>query len=382
MAIRATVVELKLQEAIRYVFSHLNAHWNGKKVATPFICGKPGGGKSEMMSYACAQKGIGFLPITVGLIRVERFTGIPDFREVQYKGNTELNTIWSVPEIVGTLRVMSEKFERVICLYDDWHIAPPEVQASGFETFTYHSINGYEIPRNVAFCLAGNATAAAGARNSFSAVMNRVAKIYVETDFDYWRDTYAYKHSIDPEFVSFLDNQANRHLFHGDEDTKEPWPSPRSWTECARAIEQAKSDDLINHGEYANLMMHSIVAAHVGGKASAEFMIYHNIYSQINARKIFDSSQWKLPNDPIKRFAFGAACSVEFYDRFVRKDKRALKTYCEMMNAFEKHCPEIAIRSIRYLAGKDFKIPQALTREKALSQKTLSRLLDISQTLQ
>lgn len=382
MAITATTVNLPLNVAVDYTMTHIKAHFSGKKVATPYICSKPGAGKSELLAARCKAEGIGFVPITVGLIRVERFTGIPDFVKKEYQGQEELWTQWSVPEIVCMLREATEKYDKVVCLYDDWHIAPPEVQASGFETFTYHTINGYGIPKDkVCFVLAGNTSAAAGARNSFSAVMNRVCKIHSEADFDFWRDQYAYKTGVDPEFISFLDNQTYQHLFHGEEDSKEPWPSPRSWTECARAVEQMKMDGWDVSGEQ-NTVMHSIVAAHVGNKAASEFMIYHNIYSQINAKQIFNTLKWKLPEEPIKRFAFGAACSAEFFDRHYKGDEKALKLFCEMMNSFEKNCPEIAIRSIRFLAGKDYTIPQALVKNKALSQKTLSRLLDISKTLQ
>jgi len=380
--IKATTINLPLHTAIDYAMTHIEGHFAGKKMATPYICSKPGAGKSEMLAWQCARDNIGFVPITVGLIRVERFTGIPDFVKRKYQEKEELWTEWSVPEIVCMLREAAEKYDKVVCLYDDWHIAPPEVQASGFETFSYHSINGYSIPKDrVAFMLAGNTSAAAGARNSFSAVMNRVCKIHCEADFDFWRDQYAYKTDVNPEFISFLDNQSYQHHFHGEEDTKEPWPSPRSWTECARAIDQMKLGGWDLQGEQNNVM-HSIVAAHVGNKAASEFMIYHNIYSLINAKRIFDTGKWKLPQEPIKRFAFGAATAAEFYDRHVKKEKGALKLFCEMMNSFEKNCPEIAIRSIRFLAGKDFTIPQALVKNKALSQKTLSRLLEISKTLQ
>ena len=183
-------------------------------MATPYISGSPGGGKSETFASETAKHGIGFVPITVGLIRAERFTGIPDFKKVNEgtdeDPNMALYTEWSVPEIVCMLRDAAKKYPYVICLLDDWHVAAPEIQAIGFELFTYNSINGYPVPKNVAFVLAGNPSAAAGARNSFSAVMNRVAKIHVDTDFDHWRDVFAYKTGLHNEFISFLDTQKSK----------------------------------------------------------------------------------------------------------------------------------------------------------------------------
>ena len=382
MANQVTQVSMPLHTAVKYAIGHLKAQWAGHKMATVYISGKPGGGKSESFATECSKNNIGFVPITVGLIRAERFTGIPDFKRETVDGKEVLNTEWSVPEIVCILREASAKYTNVVCLLDDWHVAPPEIQSIGFELFTYNSINGYSVPSNVGFVLAGNPSSVAGARNSFSAIMNRVCKINVETDFDHWRDQFAYKSNLNVEFVSFLDNMSNRPLFHGDEETKDPWPSPRSWTECSRAVDNLSNTDWGLSTDGIDNLTHSIINAHVGTKAAAEFMIYHTIYAHINAKKIFSTGKWKLPTDPIKKFAFGAACSAEFYDRYVKKDPSAMPIYCAMMNEFESNCPEIAIRSIRFLATKDFKIPQALIKEKVLKQETLSRLLDISKTLQ
>ena len=85
MAIKATTINLPLNVAVDYTMTHIKAHFAGKKVATPYICTKPGAGKSELLARRCAEEGIGFVPITVGLIRVERFTGIPDFVTKKYQ---------------------------------------------------------------------------------------------------------------------------------------------------------------------------------------------------------------------------------------------------------------------------------------------------------
>ncbi len=428
MATIVNKVEMTLREGVAYSMIHFECQRENEKLATMYLCGSPGIGKSEYMAQAAIEHNFKCIPITVGLIRVERFTGIPDFKRDVIAGTQELNTEWSVPEIVGTLRratyvdkddvqrLIGEAHQKddkasikslgavnynkegwalntdgtlmrqkVLCLLDDWHMAPPEVQAVGFELFTYHSINGYQLDKEwVVFCLAGNASAAAGARNSFSAVMNRVCKLYLKPDFDDWRDKFAYPTGIDPEFVSFLDNSSNRPFFLGEEDSKEPWSSPRSWTECARAITNVRSKGINLESDSGNRLLTCLVAGHVGQKAGGEFMMYHTIYSKINAAKIFDSEKWTLPSDPIKRFAFGAACTAEFFDRHTKNpdNKRVMKIVCEMFNEWEKHCPDIAIRSVRFLAGKDHRIMHTLVKEKALSQKSLARLLSVSKELQ
>lgn len=381
---------LKLHEAVALSFKMLGCSLKGKKTLVPYICSKPGAGKSDMLAQTCAKvaektgQKIAFVPITVGLIRVERFTGIPDFSQGTYKGQETLNTTWSVPEIVGSLREQANTADKVICLFDDWHIAPPEIQACAFELFTYFTINGYSIPREkVAFLLAGNASAAAGARNSFSAVMNRVAKIYCDPDFDYWRDEYAYLNDVDPAIVSFLDNRSYRPYFHGEEDSKEPWASPRSWAGLSVVKQELEQSGMDFSNSKHNGILNSLVCSHVGTEAGGKYMLYHTIYSKVNARKIFKEGKFTIPKDPIEKFAFGAACTNEFYHMEAEstKGKGHKKTFSDIINALEKDSPEIVIRSIKFLQGKDQNILFDLINEKIISDAALSRLMSVTKIL-
>lgn len=393
MSIKVSEVSLPLHIAVEYSLTHMEGFWDGEKMATPYIAGKPGGGKSEMLKFACEKKAIGFLPITVGLIRPERFSGIPDFkREALYNNmgaqiGTELQTEWSVPEIVCAMREMSKRYEKVLVLYDDWHIAAPEIQASGFETFTYRSINGHAIPQNVGIMLAGNNSSLAGARAAYSAVMNRVCKIYVNTDFDHWRDKYAIRHNLNNEILSFLDTESYRHYFHGEEDAREPWPSPRSWTEGSRAIDRMSRSGFDLKSDIGNNVLLNIICAHVGNKAGSEFMTWHNIYSKIDAKRIFDTGRWTFPTKAIDRFAFGATCTDEFINRWAKKEKEpekyktAANNYCKMLGEWEKDNSDIALRAIRFLTVKDQNICSQLSRLPNFPEKILFNLLDSSSVL-
>lgn len=420
--------EISLKNAVAYAMHHFEQQRKGTKLATMYLCGSPGIGKSEYIMQAAYKYGYTCVPVTVGLIRVERFTGIPDFKREAIGSKYELNTEWSVPELVATLRratyikkedvpvlieeatKMDDKKEiekinnykfndngfavdnsgdyirrKVICLLDDWHIAPPEVQAVGFELFTYHKINGYEIDKeHVVFCLAGNASASAGARNSFSAVMNRVCKLYVTPDFTDWRDNFAYQSQLSPEVISFLDNSNYRAFFLREEDTKDPWPSPRSWTELARAHTSLKESGINFDSEIGRELLQNIVAGHVGVEAASSFIVYHDIYSKINTKKIFDTGVWNMPSDMTERFAFVSACSAEYYDRYEKNinEPQATKLISEMFNIWEAQCPEMALRAARFLSGRNAMILTHLVKNKALQQKTVIRLMKLSKELE
>jgi hypothetical protein len=386
-------IYLPLHEAVDYAITIMEGFWEGEKLATPYLAGKPGGGKSEMIKFECEKRGIGFLPITVGLIRPERFTGIPELKHINLLNDKdevvgkELHTQWSVPEIVCMMREMSHKYDRNIVLFDDWHIANQEIQASGFETFTYRAINQHAIPQNVAIMLAGNNSSLAGARAGFSAVMNRVCKIHVNTDFEYWRDKFAIPHKINNEILSFLDNESNRGLFHGDEDAREPWPSPRSWTECGRAIDRLGKSGLNLDNKHGHNVLLNIVSAHVGPKSASEFMIYHTIYRKINSKEVFRTGKFTLPDKPIERFAFGSACTNEFLNICIKTKqnidamKSELDIFGRIISALEKSDADIAIRSIKFLQTADPNIPSLLAKTKTIPSKILASILEVSQVL-
>jgi len=317
-------------------------------VGVPYIIGKPGGGKTRMISqYFEKDLGWGFLAYEPALERLEKFGGIP---EVQWMANEksflettllptrsgenisqtpitikrehELHTQWSVPQMICEINEKSKKHDRVCVLLDDWHLCDEDRQTIGFELFTHRSLNGCKIPDNVHFILAGNATSAAGARLQLSAIMNRCYKIPTCADVSYWLEHYAEPQNLLPVGISFFQNNSNKDLFHEEESTSEQFGSPRSWTYLLRLLEQLQNSGRLS-GIYSSKkpsdvmigtkLKQSVCRACVSGSAASAFYNYMEIFEKVDVKKLFVKGQVDIPSDRVDQYAYMAAMASEYY---------------------------------------------------------------------
>lgn len=372
----SNIQRIPLHTAIKLAFSVAEQRLQGvKDLSTPYLSGAPGGGKTQSIRAEAYKRGMHFAARNLGMARAEEFGGIPEIN----KKNNELHTTWTIPELLCELRDKAKEKD-VICLLDDWHLSSSQIQAMGYEMFSDYTLKGYKIPNNVLIILAGNDTAAAGARSQFSAVMNRVSKLYVETDFDYWKLTYAYPNNLSDPLISFLESKENRGFFHGKEDVVNPWPSPRSYTNLSYMLEGLFENGLITQlTEYEELCVY---ASHIGIEAAVAFQTYYKVYRSFNTDKIFNTGKYKIPKDPIDRYAFTSAISSGFYNRYgVTQNKKDEKVYIKILDELHKKYPEMAINSIRYIAARDLQVIKELTATGKIEPVLLQDLLKTSQLL-
>ena len=371
----SNVQRITLHVAIKLAFSNLEQRLRGiTDLSTPYLSGAPGGGKTQSMRAEAYKRNMHFVSRNLGMARAEEFGGIP---EISKKGD-ELHTTWTIPELLCEIRTKAKEKD-VICLLDDWHLSSSQIQAMGYEMFSDYTLKGYKIPKNVLIVLAGNDTAAAGARSQFSAVMNRVSKFYVETDFEYWKHVYAYPNNISDPILSFLDTKENRPFFHGKEDVVNPWPSPRSYTNLSYMLKGLSENGLMETlSDYEELCLYS---SHIGIEAAVAFQTFHKIYRSFNTDAIFNTGKYKIPNDPINRYAFTSAISSGFYNRYDGNNKKDKNVFVKILDDLHINYPELAINSIRYMAAKDLQIIKELTTSGKIKPALLQDLLKTSQLL-
>jgi hypothetical protein len=371
--------------------------------SVPYIVGPPGIGKSEILGQELKKHGFRHLPISVGLFRVERLSGIPDIKRIPYGDKEILTTEWSLPEVVSQLNMMTYvhnsdadktvyednpdghkktiKYDDngfalnvnnerirvyVNCTMDDFHVAPPEIQNCGFETFTHRKISGHPVDKRVTFVLAGNDSISAGLKSYNSAIINRLWMIYTRPHVKDWFLGYASKQSdLDESIIGYLCNEAYSSMFLGEESKRTPWPSPRAWTNAARDMFYFKQN--IKDGkfefwkqEFLDNAYYQIISGHVGKEAASNFIIWDEIYKKINTKLIFDQNKVNLTDNPSENYAIGFASVYEFIQRIespMYDNNTTIKTLIMIIEKLDDSgCGEIAIALLASLIQRNVRI--------------------------
>lgn len=384
-------LNMKLHEGITVAIeSHLSRIKNKKSTPAIFyLIAQPGVGKSEGFKSFCNKYNIGFLGTEPGLVPEEKFSGIPDiiknisddtyceqskipvkefdkdkqeFKVVgeatvnnQYK-NYSIATKWSRPELVEDLFELSKTSKNgVICLLDDFHLCPPEIQKYMFEMETHRSISGHKIPDNVTFVLAGNNSAMAGAKVQFSAVRNRTIIINVVPDIDQWVNEFAIPNNVNHHVVEFLQNKSNSCYFCSEESTTEQFASPRSWTKgVSHVLDLCEKNEFVNKilvGPREDCIgLAATVEGSVGPKAANAFMNYYKFYRKINLKQLFDDGIVKISKgSEMETYIYSVAITNEFFNRYINNitDKEKLKN---VINNFSKAIIEIKKTNEEYVS--------------------------------
>jgi len=315
-----------LNELEMYIAGVVGLQLDKKDVAIPFLQGAPGCGKTALIKFWCKKYGWNLLSIHFALIPIEEISGIPNPKEINVNGKIYAGTEWTYPEILTKLYLLDQKKPTILFL-DDFHLCSPDHLNLGFEMFTNRAIRGYDLPENVAFILAGNASSKAGTKTGNSAIINRCSINPVFMDFNYWKKSYAVPHGINYKVLSFLSNEKNRKFFHMDEMTNKPWASPRSWTRFSEVLNPLE-EALKNNIPFSDLMY--FAESHVGAEAASEFTAYYKLYLETEMDKVFDGKKAiEIPDDMTGQYIYALSSIGEFFNRLTtakenKKDEEKL----------------------------------------------------------
>lgn len=331
----------------------------GEDVAIPYMVGPPGTAKTSLALKLIEEEDWNCVHSHFSLKPIESISGMPDFKDVTINNVNYKGTIWRLPDILTKIYevALAEPEKPCIWILDDFHLGSPGHYYLAYEMFSQdRSLHTYEIPKNVAFLLAGNEGSKAGARTIFSAVINRIARFPITMDFNFWKEEYAVIKDVNSKVVSFLSNNNYQRWFIGEEQTGDTWPSPRSWTRFAHWLtRQERNGVVLDHDRIAYMC-----AAHVGGPAAADFASYHMIYSKILMDQIFDGRiPIEIPSDMLNRYIYMIAATLELTHRASGKSKekditKPLKVYCDIVGQMASTASEIAVVGLKevVLLGK------------------------------
>lgn len=389
-----------LHEVVDIIYANCLLQTNGSDVAIPYIQGNPGGGKTASVGSVARENGWHVLSTHFALKMLEELGGIPQFTETYVNGEKRVATEWSFPDIMRTLYLLSDhsnvlkdggvikrykstkrmigafpnasikevdfdktvevleevkgdgKPHGVIWLLDDMHLCGPVHMSMLYELLTERKLREYKIPDNVGIILCGNTSQKAGAKTTFSAIVNRCMMLPVYTDFAYWKNIFAIPNEVHPVVISFLSNSIYNKFFHEEEMVDKPWASPRAWTRFSNLLKtiedqtgkKVASDDLAY-----------LAASHVGKSASGDFVSYYKIFTNFDMKKIYENyKKFEIPKEPVQQYALAYAIVTEFCG--VSPEHRKKEKYAEKLahfvNAFKKstnNVSELAIMILKEL---------------------------------
>ncbi len=358
-----------LDRVIKLITTNFMMQINGMDVAYPYLQGAPGGGKTaslqalgDGLKFMNKEYATSVISTHFALKPPEETGGIPQFENIQINGEQALGTIWSFPDIMKQLYVLSDKHKDedgfVIWLLDDMHLCGPVHLAMLYELLTERKLREFKIPKNVAICLAGNTSNKAGAKTMFSAIVNRVFMCPVHTEFVKWKKNFAIPNNVHIGVRSFLENDMYQQFFHEDEQVDCAWGSPRSWTRFASMIqimEQMNDGKTIDSDEILY-----ICSGHVGKSAASEFVSFYKIFNKFDLKHILDNIEdYTMPNSSVDKYALAFA-GVNYYINNY-KDKNIIEKFAKMIIRYAEESPELGIMIMK----------EIINTEKLLNMKTL-----------
>lgn len=308
----STTIDIPVSKIAPYVEmnirTQLKANAEGKASACMMISGPPGIGKTAVFHDFCVKNDYGLVAKYMGTMMVEQITGLP-------KGLTDeksVHTEWTIPEIFNFEKMLvtpSNPNRPIILFLDDIHLANKQIQAYQFQLLTYKAIHGHQLPKNVAIVMAGNRSEdKAGFNQIMAPISNRMVFVNTSVDHEQWVIQYAVPSKLRHDVITFI--QQHPEMISGTPMESGPWPSPRSWSNCSRDMDEWE----IMHGNIDVKALQCIVCGHVGTAVATKFIEYRNLFMQWEAALFLDGRR-TLTNEEKSKFEggnkIGAYCLLQ-----------------------------------------------------------------------
>ncbi len=307
------------------------------------IWGPPGVGKSRLCKQIADEDGIGFIDMRLSMMDPSDIKGLP-FPE---DGRTKWLPPWEFP-----------RDGKGIFLLDEFNLAPPLVQASGYQFVLDRKVGEYTLPEGWHIIAAGNrAEHGANIYKMAAPLRNRFIHIDFEVDLDDWRD-WAINNNLRSEIVEFISFRPDL-LFKFDSQRHDnAFPTPRTWEFMSQMIQGT--------GDMSATTRNKLFAGTVGDGAALEFTSYLQIRTKLpNIDEILAGKDHVVDNDINVSYALVTGLVIRARnDQFER-----LLNYSEKIKS-----KEVAILMLRLMIQKDRKAIESAPSWKKVSAEYFNLL--------
>ena len=172
-----------------------------KSIATPFLWGPAGIGKSEaILQVAKALEAQTKKSVTVTDVRLLLFSPV-DLRGIPVADERREFSNWLMPRIFD----MKADEDHINLLFlDELSAAPQSVQAAAYQICLDRKIGEHHLPANCIVMAAGNRTTDQSVSYKMpKALCNRLMHFEIRTTFPAWRK-WAVEHGIDSRIIGYL----------------------------------------------------------------------------------------------------------------------------------------------------------------------------------
>lgn len=238
------------------------------------IWGKPGVGKSSIVSQVCAEEKVGFIDLRLSLLEPIDLRGLPTIEKKV--------TTWSRPDFLPTSG-------KGILFLDELVQSAPSMQAAASQLILDRRLGEYKLPAGWVPMAAGNQAQHKSATNAMPRhLANRFIHLYAEESVDDWV-LWALANDIDIRVVAFIKFRPQL-LCNFDPTVKgEAYASPRSWEFVS---------NLLGAGMNGELLLDMVQGA-VGPAAASEFVGFLRVYERMPNPDavILNPGEAEIPSD-------------------------------------------------------------------------------------
>jgi len=267
---------------IDIVKSNCKSQMKGAYVAPLVLKGNSGVGKTSKVRAMAEEEGWGLINVSMAGLAVEALSGIPSdmkapemnkYSEMEF--DDSMTTRWSVPELIEGANTLAVKNNGCILLLDDLHEAPQHIISYMYDLLLERKVGQYRLDSKVAIVATMNNSEETNYQGFSAAVVNRLMILEEEFNFDKWFKVFGPKMHL---YVrSFLQN--HRRYALEQEDTMNPFATPRSWTFLSNTIKDLDSDVFISN-------IKKVCSCYISKEASSELMKHIVYINDMNFEKI------------------------------------------------------------------------------------------------
>lgn len=302
---------MKLSEAYKIVKSCMN-----QKVPV-MLWGPPGIGKSSLISQIAKELDFQTVDLRLAQLEPTDLRGVPMPNRETGRAEWYLPAFWPTAAKERTTRtVINKEGEKVkvpvevgncvdgpgVIFLDEIEKAPVSVKNASLQLVLDRMVGSYKLPNDWCIVCAGNREEdGCFSQPLGSALSNRMIHLEIEPDVEAWAD-WARDNQVIEDIIGFLHfkqdllyKQTEEHAF----------PTPRSWVLGSDLIKSCKSQR----------DQKELLTAAVGRGAASEFIVWNNVYRNVDPEAILVSGNMPVIGDKDASYKYALALACAFYLR-------------------------------------------------------------------